>query len=144
MLRCPLRASTRSRYFSPESTKWGNNDSYPTQIRQYKEEVNGIVPGYAGHIPSARDEVGLTAYGNVNRFGPNPQSPMGHAHLGGGVLGGKERFTGKTADMTSDRMEYRNVNPRGVVPGYSGFVPAARDKFGGTTYGGGPLTKIEL
>ena len=27
-----------------------------------------------------------------------------------------------------------------MLPGYKGFVPGARDKFGGTTYGGGPLT----
>eukprot|EP00966_Prymnesium_polylepis_P322898 7379128-Prymnesium_polylepis.1 len=61
----PGSSSAPLRYFSPESTKWGNNDSHPREVRQYKEEVRGIVPGYAGHIPTARDEVGQTAYGNV-------------------------------------------------------------------------------
>ena len=42
--------------------------------------------------------------------------------------------------MVTGMPEYRDVNPRGVLPGYKGFVPGARDKFGGTTYGGGMLT----
>ena len=59
------QTSRTARYFSPESHKWGDKDSLERDYRLYKEEVNGIVPGYAGHIPSARDEVGQTAYGNV-------------------------------------------------------------------------------
>eukprot|EP00966_Prymnesium_polylepis_P049840 1153605-Prymnesium_polylepis.2 len=53
---------------------------------------------------------------------------------------GTVRGLGLTADMTTGGPEHRNVNPRGILPGYQGFVPGARDKYGGTTYGGGPLT----
>jgi len=129
------------RVFSTESTKLGNNDSYITAVRQYKEEVNGIIPGYAGHIPAARDEVGMTAFGNMP-VEAMAQSPIGQPGLGGGIIGGKKRFEGKTSDTTSDLPEYRDI-VGGVLPGYSGFVPAARDKFGATTSGGGRLTKIE-
>ena len=69
------------------------------------------------------------------------QSPMGNPGLGGGIIGGKKRFGGKTFDSTSDQPEYRDL-VGGVLPGYAGFVPAARDKFGATTNGGGRLTKM--
>lgn len=110
--------------------------------RQYKQEVNGIIPGYGGHIPAARDEVGMSAVGNVPLYGAKAQSPMGHPSLGGGIIGGKVRFEGMTAGMTDNRKEYKDVST-GVLPGYAGFVPAARDKYGGTYRGGGRLTKRE-
>ena len=106
------------------------------------QEVNGIIPGYGGHIPAARDEVGMSAVGNVPLYGAKAQSPMGHPSLGGGIIGGKVRFEGMTAGMTDNRKEYKDVST-GVLPGYAGFVPAARDKYGGTYRGGGRLTERE-
>ena len=45
--------------------------------------------------------------------------------------------------MTGDvPLGYQSELPvRGIVPGYAGFVPASRDHFGGSSYGGGPLSK---
>ena len=46
--------------------------------------------------------------------------------------------------MTSDLTVGTEMSRmRGIVPGYGGFIPASRDKYGATPYGGGPLTKVE-
>lgn len=202
--------------FAPESGKYGNSDTCQKAVteRSFRTvEARGVLPGYKGHVPRARDEVrqptrlgagpeplarlhlspppppspslrpsstppthlpphpsssfssharGVatcrSAFGPLARsraqrgprsqfggstFGGIPkeavsQSPNGHANLGGGILGGKERFGGVTSSMTDDRPEYKDVNGRGVMPGYGGHVPAARDKFGGSTCGGYP------
>jgi hypothetical protein len=85
----------------------------------------------------------MSAWGNVPLKGAKAQSLVGHPNLGGGIIGGKVRFEGKSSGLTDDRTEYKTI-VGGVLPGYSGFVPAARDKFGATTNGGGKLTKVEL
>ncbi|KAL1495928.1 hypothetical protein AB1Y20_014570 [Prymnesium parvum] len=127
--------------WSPESKKWGNRDTSEVE-RQYRKEVNGIIPGYTGHVPAARDEYGYSTYGNLPAE-PKAQSPVGNPNLGGGIIGGVVRGQGVTADVTTGAPEYRKVNPRGILPGYKGFVPGARDKYGGTTFGGGPLSYEE-
>ena len=56
------------------------------------------------------------------------------------TLTGAARGMGVTADVVTGAPEYKFVNPRGVLPGYKGFVPGARDKYGGSPYGGTALT----
>lgn len=112
------------------------------ELTDYQKESNGIVPGYAGHIPRARDKYGGSAHagcspavlpGGVNtHIGPQ----KGHNKkdcLGNGY--GNDGFPLKGAAVEP---VYDNFSTRvgGIMPGYGGFRPGARDESGFATVGG--------
>ena len=93
-VRPPMKAKMAGTTFSPESAKYGNADTYDKETRQFKQDVNGILPGYAGHIPAAREEVGAPATGSVPKEA-GTQFAVVNEGAAGGILGGKVVGSGR-------------------------------------------------
>ena len=101
----------------------------------FKSAVKGIVPGYSGHVPRARDMYGTATTGGITpergwkrneRTGQmletTNRGPMGDRAVADGPEGAASRphaFT-RVHNRVSDE----------IKPGYAGHIPAARDTFG--------------
>jgi len=108
-------------------------------IPDYAPQANGIIPGYSGHIPRARDKYGGSAHGgcSVAIHGQKHIGPQ-IAHQKRDALGNRFGTDGlplppKAVEPVFDNFK---VNVQGVMPGYGGFRPGARDESGGAAFGG--------
>jgi len=99
----------------------------------YYESSRGVVPGYQGHVPRARDTFGTTAMGGLA-----PDIHVG-AHKSMGSMTGHEKEQTVLGREPEDSTypEYRDKKS-GVMPGYAGFRPGARDSHAKAAYGGIP------
>lgn len=88
-----------------------------TTLHGFKEAKGGMMPGYAGLKPGAKDNIASSAFAGV------PLSPP------------------KAAPKQDDPNSFR-AKAGGVLPGYTGFIPGAADKHGGSHYGGIVPTKF--
>lgn len=77
-----LETSTFNKIRSP-GKEWVDNRPTVKQYhnqRSYREEVNGIVPGYRGHMPGALRSCGTSNYGGlVRQASPNTWAQARHA-----------------------------------------------------------------
>lgn len=111
------------------------------ELTDYANESNGIVPGYAGHIPRARDKYGGSAHVGcavANIGGTNNHMGPMHKHNKKDCLGngyGNDGFPLKGAAVEPVYDNY-NSKVKGIMPGYGGFRPGARDESGFATVGG--------
>ena len=112
------------------------------ELTDYQAETNGIIPGYAGHIPRARDKYGGAAVGGCSPAvlpgGINQHIGPQGGHDKKGCLGngfGNDGFPLKGYDVKPVFEEYA-AKHGGIMPGYGGFKPGARDECGYATYGG--------
>jgi len=105
-----------------------SNNPVSYQVREYKEEVNGIVPGYAGHVPRSRDQYGESAVGGLK---PDPWNAQRHM---GAAVGHNVNAQGQT-ELTKDEKLFQKEEIRfadyearnaGVMPNYAGHRPGAR------------------
>jgi hypothetical protein len=97
----------------------------------YFEQSRGVIPGYQGHVPRARDTFGVTAIGGLA-----PDIHVG-AHKPMGPMSGHdptERVLGRE-DVDPTYPEYKDKKG-GVMPGYAGFRPGARELHGTAAFGG--------
>ena len=112
------------------------------ELSDYHKESNGIISGYSGHIPRARDKYGGAAIGDCSPAvlpgGINQHIGAQGRHdkrdcLGNGY--GNDGFPLKGAEVAP---VYSNHSRKvgGIMPGYGGFKPGARDECGYATYGG--------
>ena len=94
----------------------------------YKDQVGGIVPGYSGHVPRARDKYAGSAHGTISNVG----AQTGHV---------------RPEDVIPPTFEKYVANSRGVMPGYTGYRPEARNVHNVSAFGGipppGTATTIE-
>jgi hypothetical protein len=105
----------------------------------HKHSSGGVVPGYAGHVPKARDTFGSSAVGGLA-----PEAHIGiHKHMG--VMSGHEsqaygskRVAGPlgAGPLANEKYAAFSEKKGGVMPGYAGFRPGARDHYGDAAYGG--------
>jgi len=85
------------------------------RYQNYKEQSRGVMPGYGGFRPGARDECGFATVGGIKRFGkavtrtPHPADKPPHV--------------GQVS---------------GISPGYTGYVPSAKNTHGVSHYGSLP------
>ena len=85
----------------------------------FVDQVSGVLPGYTGYVPQAKQTHGVSHYGNLSG---------GHHNLpAAGPQKGHQNIKG-------DRCIEVGKN---VKSGYSGHVPVARDTFGVAHYGVG-------
>ena len=100
----------------------------------YKYSSRGVVPGYAGHVPKARDTFGSTAVGGL---APDPN--VG-AHKKMGAMSGHAEAMPWEKDYDWETQVYNGYATKktGVMPGYAGFRPGARDVDGTAAFGGIP------
>ena len=131
--------------------------------KDYRDEVYGILVGYAGHVPRARDKVGNCALGNTPGV---PGSPNGHvgvdmetgirelpewrpqryaqSYKKGGADPANKYTPGVTAAVyTSEARDPQNASNKmkpqmfatGTTPGYTGHVAKVRThSLGSTTH----------
>jgi len=98
----------------------------------FKSAARGIVPGYAGHVPRARDSYGEAASGGITpergwKRAPKVYlGPMGSRGLDHGPEGAASRPHAYT--------RHHNRVSEEVKPGYAGHVPLARDTHGTSHY----------
>jgi hypothetical protein len=105
----------------------------------FRTAVRGIVPGYAGHVPRARDMFGGPASGGIT-----PERGWKRNEITGEML--EQTYLGPMGDRAyadgpqgaaSRPHAYSRVHNRvseEVKPGYAGHVPVARDTFGTSHY----------
>jgi hypothetical protein len=109
-------------------------------LPDYAPEANGIIPGYAGHIPRARDK-----YGGSAHLGCSMSDHGVHVHMGPQIGHVKQEALGNKYGTDGLPLRGGEIQPRfdnyqqkvqGVMPGYGGFRPGARDECGFATVGG--------
>jgi len=93
----------------------------------YKLGVNGVVPGYAGHMPRSRDKYAGSAHGGINS---DPYSPPEKR--------GPQKGCTRAEDVIPDEFTAYMSTVNGVKAGYTGFRPGARDVHNVTAYGSIP------
>jgi len=92
----------------------------------YKTQVNGIVPGYAGHMPRSRDKYAGSAHGGI----ANPYTPPDAK--------GPQKGCTRAEDVIPSTFASYIQNVNGVMPGYTGYRPKSHDVFNVTAFGGIP------
>merc|ERR1719453_2054036 len=102
------------------------NDGFPLKgaavepvFQNYEKARGGVMPGYAGFKPGARDESGYATYGGIQRFGKSYNRP--------------EATEAQTAAAHTKPGFVQHAG--GVLPGYTGYVPTAKETFGISHYG---------
>lgn len=103
-------------------------DAVSHNVSKYRNEVGGIVPGYQGHVPRARDQFGESHVGGLK---PDPWSNQRHmnAAVGHAVnsIGQTELLSDeKKWQMEEERFAAYKARNGGVMPNYSGHRPGAR------------------
>jgi len=97
-------------------------------VSKYKREVNGIVPGYAGHVPRARDQFGESSHGGL---APVPWGAVRHM---GAAVGHFTNAQGQIELMSDEKNQQKeeerfaayDARNGGVMPNYAGHRPGAR------------------
>jgi len=107
----------------------------PEKKPDYHTEVNGIMIGYQGHVPRARDKVGRNPLGSVpgRPAAPNlaVNDPKGLKQTTKALRGTDEPalYISEAHDPQGKRAFAKPRNPHsqlGVMPGYAGHVHRAR------------------
>jgi len=98
------------------------------EVDKYRKQVNGIVPGYAGHVPRSRDQYGESSHGGL---APVPWGQVRHM---GAAVGHYTNAQGQI-ELSTDEKEHQKEEERfatydarngGVMPNYAGHRPGAR------------------
>ena len=97
----------------------------------YYRQSRGVVPGYQGHVPRARDAFGVSAMGGLA-----PEANVGtHKKMGSMTGHEKEQVVLGREPAETVFPEYKDKK-RGVMPGYAGFRPGSRDHHAQSAFGG--------
>lgn len=94
-------------------------DVIPDEFTNYVQTVNGVMPGYTGFRPGARDVHNVTAYGAI---------PVDMA------TGMHERTFDFHRQPVAPPPDFLDA-VGGVLPGYTGHIPLAVDMHGTSHYG---------
>jgi len=113
----------------PTPMPMSTNPSSQAEIgiqKDYKDQVNGILPGYSGHVPRARDKYSAASTGSI--------APERGPHVFKGPQAGHVR----PEDVLPPRfVEYIETH-KGCVPGFAGFRPESVHVKNVSAYGGVP------
>jgi len=135
----------------------GGFDSYSQHAQvHYASEVNGVVVGYQGHVPRARDTVGTCPLGKVPGTPVSPTGKVGidmEEMMNGNMVRilqppgtdfkQKYKKDGDLANYTSEARDPQNMKNKmapqmhghGTTPGYTGHVPRVKThSLGATTH----------
>jgi len=111
----------------------------------FREQINGVLPKYAGHVPRAKDKYGASAHGytrTVQGKSKGPESNSG-VRTEGVVMGQVNRENTKSEVPFNPT---QRLDGNGVIPGYRGHVPNVVNAIGMSTFLSGPgftETKVE-
>jgi len=115
------------------------------QMVDFREQINGVLPKYAGHVPRAKDKYGASAHGYTRSVAGVDRS-QGSSNSGvrtdGVVMGQVNR------ENTKAEVPFRptqRLDGNGVVPGYRGHVPNVVNAIGMSTFLSGPgFTEVKV
>jgi hypothetical protein len=98
----------------------------------FKTAVRGIVPGYSGHVPRARDMYGEPSSGGVTPERGWKRAPKDYL----GPMGSRANDHGPEGAASRPHAYTRGHNTVSdeIKPGYSGHVPVAREAHGTSFY----------
>ena len=118
----------------PLARSYGTGGSYT-----FRERVGGVLPGYTGHRPGARDVHHKMAFGGVPTFN-HPRSPVPPGqgeHLHNRPTTGFQEY-GRGWKVPEENLSTDRFRDEvgGVLCGYTGFVPNARTHMGSSHVGG--------
>lgn len=113
------------------------------QMVDFRDEINGVVPKYAGHVPRGKDKYGASHYGKTRTVALQPGSlraieqelSNSGVEIEGAVMGSVRRMN------TKNEVPFRPTQRKdgnGVVPGYRGHVPNVVNAIGMSTFLSGP------
>ena len=113
------------------------------QMTDFRDQINGVVPKYAGHIPRGKDKYGASHYGKTRTVALVPgslrdqeqQESNSGVEIPGAVMGQVNRKNSK-AEVTFQPTQ--RIDGNGVVPGYRGHVPNVANAVGMSTFLSGP------
>jgi len=124
-------------------------DGLPVGTKDYRGEVNGIMIGYQGHVPRARDKIGSCPLGTVpGRPGaPSLSNDPGYVQSSKSLTGAREpslyvseahdpqlKSTFKPGQRIHASIDPNDDYKGGVPPGYAGHVHGSRYTVGQSVY----------
>jgi len=110
---------------------WPDSAPPPDTATSFRNKVNGVVPGYAGHVPKGLYKTGESMVGCVPRGMPNTD----HSKLSStGMPDTKSQAAYIVPALGSDMRDHTRIDEGPILPGYSGYVPGARMKVGTSTF----------
>jgi hypothetical protein len=113
------------------------------KMTDFRDQINGVLPRYAGHVPRGKDKYGASHYGKT-RTVPLVQGSLrdieqresnSGVEIPGAVMGQVNRMNSK-AEVTFQPTQ--RIDGNGVVPGYRGHVPNVGNAIGMSTFLSGP------
>jgi len=104
------------------------SEAHTDTDKMWIDKANGIVPGYAGHVPMGRDKYGASHVGGLAK------THLAHQHPGAQARHDKKL---DVEAKNSKNILYRN-EIGGMLPGFGGFRPGAAEEYGQAAYGGVP------
>ena len=110
-------------------------------MTDYRHEINGVIPKYAGHVPRAKDKYGGSAFGKTRTVAGQSLDKSNSGVKTEGVMGqvNRENTKAEVPFAPSQRLD-----GNGVIPGYRGHVPNVVNAIGMSTYLSGPgFTEIK-
>lgn len=101
----------------------------------FRQVVNGIVPGYTGHVPNAIDKHGITYFGGLEKKGDKRTTTKSQLYVSDGADSGDAgTHWGAQRGHTDSLLDKQNDVGMMKKSGYSGHMPDSRDAFGTTVY----------
>jgi hypothetical protein len=114
-----------------------NAHNTKAEVSPYKRQVNGILPGYSGHVPRARDQFGESHVGGLAPVAWEKTRHMGSAvgHFTN-AQGQLELMSDeKNQQKEEERFAAYDARNGGVMPNYAGHRPGARSVEATAAYG---------
>lgn len=107
----------------------------------HKNSVGGIITGYKGHVPRARDKIGSNPLGGLpgTPVSPNGYSKTAESFAQGSGAAGTEVNNYATESSDPQGVKSAPTKPRlpnlgHVRPGFAGHVPGQKDIIGRSTF----------
>ena len=115
------------------------------QMVDFREQINGVLPKYAGHVPRAKDKYGASAFGYTRSIAGKDTS-QGKSNSGvntGNIIMGQVNRENTKSEVPFEPTQRLDGN--GVVPGYRGHVPNVVNAIGMSTFLSGPgFTEVKV
>ena len=125
-----------------------------TESKDFRNERPGVMVGYAGHVPRARDKVGGSPLGHLPGTPVSPNGKVGidmEAMMNGqynislpegrektfAQMDTKDGYTSEARDQGAQGKTKPKLYSEGIIPGYGGHKKEAKFSYGSTIYTNG-------
>jgi len=113
------------------------------KMTDFREQINGVLPKYAGHVPRAKDKYGASAHGYTRTVEGAVSDKSNSGVKTDGVIMGSVNRENTKAEVPFEPTQRLDGN--GVIPGYRGHVPNVVNTIGMSTFLSGPgFTEVKV